>query len=359
MNYKYLLLGIGLIISMGLISAQGLIPPLIIEEFNASTADVNNSEFCGGVLCTLYLLKSGGTMTGNINFNDGSANNLPNYDSNTNFDFFPQNQFARSFRIDDDGTRPSISVTGSDTLDVLSNLKLNQKNITDIDIVNTTIITTRELLGKGQIALPNDAIFFRDGGHINNGGWLQSTLNTMTLGYSDTSNVLSQFRLADNSILLSVASGFGITNTITMNGTRTTLSDKLFVDDYISTPEAYFTGTSASRGSVDQANVFGDSLLIDSDADGDGGGFTSIYSGDNTQVHFSSSSISLYGGTAGSQTATLLMQSGKTAIVNGNNIFTLKLMLQILGEQMQMMHPQDLSFTPNRMEQVQHLELLP
>ena len=296
-----------------------------LSTFNNATADVNNTLYCGGVLCTLYLLKSGGTMTGNINFNDGSANNLPNYDSNTNFDFFPQNQFARSFRIDDDGTRPSISVTGTDTLDVLSNLKLNQKNITDIDIVNTTIITTRELLGKGQIVSPNDAIFFREGGHINNGGWLQSTLSTMTLGYSDTSNVLSQFRLADNSILLSVASGFGISNAITMNGTRTTLSDKLFVDDYISTPEAYFTGTSASRGSVDQANIFGDSLLIDSDADGDGGGFTSIYSGDNTQVHFSSSSISLNGGTAGTQTATLSMQSGKTAIVNGDNIFTLNI----------------------------------
>jgi hypothetical protein len=334
MNIKLTFLGIFLCLitfvsaleldSQSQISGVDIVLPQL-PGFNNSTASVNNSEYCGGVLCTLYLLKSGGMMTGNINFNDGSANNLPNYDSNTNFDFFPQNQFTIGLRIDSDGTNPVISGLGSDYVRFGDNLELNQNNITDIDIVNTTILTTRELLGRGQITSPNDAIFFRKGGHLNDGGWLQTLGSSMILAYSDTSNFNSKLQLQDNFASLVVASGFGVSNSISLNGTRTTLSNKLFVGDYISTPEAYFTGTSASRGSVDQANIFGDSLLIDSDADGDGGGFTSIYSGDNTQVHFSSSSIALNGGTGGGQTATLSMQSGKTAIVNGNNIFTLNI----------------------------------
>jgi len=225
--------------------------------------------------------------------------------SNRTFSFSADGGGTASVDIKNNLTvRDVLNVSG---ISYLFNTDLQQNDIININNLSTNLTETNYLLGKDQ-----EQIFFRNGGGLNNGAYLWDTGGNFLFGYSDQVNYLSKFQLDDNSLILSVGSGLGISNSLTMNGSSSTFSGKVVIGD-----------PTTSSTIFQQDNVYGDSFLIDLrgvEADGVAD-FMRVIPGDGSVHQFGNAGYIISGATGSTTTPSFKTTFADTSILNGNQIF--------------------------------------
>ena len=155
--------------------------------------------------------------------------------------------------------------------------------------LTATTISTDELIGTDGAS--NDTVFYRSGGGVNDGGRLVQSSNGNTWGYSDRGDYLTKMVIQENYLNLSVGSGFGVLNTLTMDGTSSIFSDTLNSVGALSSNTSVSVTNGGFTNTITQPNIFGASTQWDIGAGGGAGAFLQIITGGNVIHQFDNNNI--------------------------------------------------------------------
>lgn len=294
MKYHVVLVMAAALLCFSLVSAQApdiynnceiygnCVPDVVSVVQNVSNSTVNDTTFCGGVLCSLLLRTDGGNSPiDDIDWGD--------------FDIFN-----------------------------LRTLNVSKINTTTI---NATTTYTDEFL-----PVSGNRVFFREGGSVNNGASFTYSGNTFSLTYSDTSNVQVGLGLRDGLVSMSFnafvnsksisADGDSIrllsTNLLGDSSQLTISNDNFTIDSPFFTDNEVIWTNGSAESSIRESNIFGPSTTWELDREGAGNGFLFIISGPDASLGWVGSQLQIISSTT--EAPVFFFQNSDTTIVNGQDI---------------------------------------